>query len=319
MLAVLFVLFNLCFITNISPTTVAVVDSTLPIYVNEKPSGYDAASINGQWYAKLRDICDIYCVEINYDNTTKIIAVYDKPSPILLKLFAGKIVGKEKMFVKNGQVYIPLNGVQYFNIGHMEQGHLDVNRTFSFYDGSWFYSVYGKQEQPLDSVDSYQQKGELSYAIFSTPDGDTLSNIDKVWEFDQAGHCRTVAEYWLRITSFAVDDDNVFIVGLDTWNASSVWKFSLADGTQTMLGQMDYDYGDNLSHTINNILANNNMEPLPHTGIIVCDDGVYTVGYSRDGYFENNIINKNIFLDTYGYYRLDKNGGIHEKVAEWPQ
>lgn len=319
MVAILLFLFNLCLITNISPNTVIVVDGELPIYVNEEPSGYNAVSIEGQWYTKLRDICDIYCVQIDYDNITKTIAVYDKPSPTLLNLFAGKVVGKETMFVENGQVYVPLKSASTFHTGHIEQGHLDVNRTFSFYDGSWFYSSYGEQEQPLASVESYQQKGALAYAIFSTPNGDTLSNRDKVWEFAPTGYCRVVADYWIQITSFAVDDDYVYIVGLDTWNASSVLKFSLTDGTETRLGQADYDYGDNLSHTMGNVLANNNIKPLTHTGIIVRDDGVYTVGYSRYGYFENNIIDKDVFIDTYGYYRLSKDGGTHEKVADWPK
>ncbi|MBQ3181081.1 MAG: hypothetical protein IJB55_07010 [Firmicutes bacterium] len=48
------------------------------------------------------------------------------------------------------------------------------------------------------------------------------------------------------------------------------------------------------------------------------DDGVYTVGYSRNGFFENNLIDRDVFIDSYGYYRLDKNGGMHERVENWP-
>lgn len=32
---------------------------------------------------------------------------------------------------------------------------------------------------------------------------------------------------------------------------------------------------------MNNVLANNNIMPLPHTGIFVRDDGLYTVSYSQ--------------------------------------
>lgn len=56
---------------------------------------------------------------------------------------------------------------------------------------------------------------------------------------------------------------------------------------------------------------------LPQTGIAVRDDGVYTVGYSRNGFFENNLIDRDVFIDSYGYYRLDKNGGMHERVENW--
>lgn len=137
-------------------------------------------------------------------------------------------------------MYVPLDSVLTFNAGHMQQGHLDIERTFNFKNGSWVYSSYGALEQPLSSAESYQQKDNLSYAIFFTTSGDTVSGGGKVWEFKTNGRCRAVAEYWLQITSFAVDDDWVFIVGRYTWNASSVWKFSLTDGTESRLGQADY-------------------------------------------------------------------------------
>lgn len=318
-LAILLVLFNVYYKPAISLNTDTAPENILPVYVNEEPSGYNSVAIDGQWYIKLRDICNIYCVQINYNDITKTITVYDKSSPTIINPFTDKIIDQTSIIIDNGHVYVPLKNILTFNTGHMEQGHLDITRTFSFHNGSWFYSSFGEQEQPLKSVDSYQQKGELAYVMFFTPNGDTITGRSEIWEFDSCGYCRVVADYWPRITSFAVDDDDVFIVGVDTWNASSVWKFSLTDGAENCLGQTDYDYGDNLSRTLNNSLANNNITPLPHSGIIVRDDGVYTVGYSRYGYFENSIIDKNIFTDTYGYYRLSKDGRTHEKVDEWPQ
>ena len=157
-------------------------DSSLPVYVNEEPSGYKAVAVNGEWRIKLRDICAIYFVEINYDDTTQTITIYDEPTPTKLKLL-----------------------------------------------------------------------------------GDKVAEID---------------------------------------------------GMETRLGQSDYDYGDNLTWAAH---YSPDIEPLPHTGMVVREDGVYTVGYSRAGFFENNVIDKDIFLDTYGYYRLDKNGGKHEEVANWPE
>ena len=57
-------------------------------------------SIGGQWYTKLRDICDIYCIEMTYNNNAKTITVYDKPQLTVLSLSANKVVEQEKMFVK---------------------------------------------------------------------------------------------------------------------------------------------------------------------------------------------------------------------------
>ena len=114
-------------------------DSSLPVYVNEEPSGYKAVVVNGEWYIKLRDICAIYFVEINYDDATQTITIYDEPTPTKLKLLGDKVAENEKMFVENGYVYVPLknSGVVTFKSWHKPQGHLDVQRTFSFNNGSW--------------------------------------------------------------------------------------------------------------------------------------------------------------------------------------
>jgi hypothetical protein len=282
-------------------------DSSLPVYVNEEPSGYKAVVVNGEWYIKLRDICAIYFVEINYDDATQTITIYDEPTPTKLKLLGDKVAENEKMFVENGYVYVPLknSGVVTFKSWHKPQGHLDVQRTFSFNNGSWSLN------------DSRQQVGDFEYAVFDrTGYSESTLNKDYVWQFKTNGCCRAVAVYWRQITSFVVDGDDIFIVGRDTWNASDVMKFSLIDGTETRLGQLGYDYGDNLTWAAH---YSPDIEPLPHTGMVVREDGVYTVGYSRAGFFENNVIDKDIFLDTYAYYRLDKNGGKHEKVANWPE
>ncbi len=282
-------------------------DNTLPVFVNEAPSGHSAVVVKGSWYMKLRDICDIYFVDLDYDNTSKTITIYDEPTPTKLKLLGAEVVDNEKMFVKNGSVYVSLqdNGVLTFTGQHKQRGHLDLQRSFSFNNGSWSLN------------DTCQQVGELQYAVYGrTSHGDATLNDDYVWQFSPNGRCRAVAAYWCNITSFVVDKDNIFIVGRDTWNASSVVKFSLIDGAETRLGQSDFDYGDNLQYALNNRY---NIEPLAHSGIVVRDDGVYTVGYSHFGYFENNIIDKDVFADTYSYYRLSKDGETHEKIAEWPE
>ena len=310
LLTSLVLLLNACFMMNINVNTAFATDNTLPVYANEEPSGYNAVAVNGEWYIKLRDICDIYFVEIDYDDATKTITIYDEPTPTKMKLLGDKVAEEKEMFVENGSVYGPLknSGILTFKDEHKQQGHLDVRRTFSFNNGFW----------SID--DKCPQIGDYKYAIFArTSDADLTLNKDYVWQFKPNGRCRAVAVYLREISSFVIDCDDIFIVGNDTWNASSVVKFSLIDGTETRLGQLGYDYGDNLSRTMFNSLSDNNIEPLPHTGIVVRDDGVYTVGYSQKGFFENNIIDKNIFLDTYGYYRLSRDGGAHEKVAEWPQ
>lgn len=61
------------------------------------------------------------------------------------------------------------------------------------------------------------------------------------------------------------------------------------------------------------------MQPLEHSGLLVHNDGVYAPGYSRNGFFENNIIDEKLFAKTYAYYRLDKAGANHTKVSAWPQ
>ena len=66
-------------------------DSSLPVYVNEEPSGYKAVAVNGEWRIKLRDICAIYFVEINYDDATQTITIYDEPTPTKLKLLGDKV------------------------------------------------------------------------------------------------------------------------------------------------------------------------------------------------------------------------------------
>lgn len=308
LLTSLIVLFNVYFITSVGLNTALAADNALPIYVNEETSGYNAVAVNGEWYIKLRDICGIYFVEIDYDDATKTITIYDEPTPTKMKLLGDKVAEDKEMFVDNGSVYVPLKTVRTFKNEHKQQGHLDVERSFSFNNGSWSLN------------DDRQQVGDYEYApYYRTSYSDPTHIPEYIWQFKPNGRCRAVAGPWWQISSFVIDGNDVFIVGKDTWNASSVLKFSLIDGTETRLGQLSYDYGDNLSRTMFNSLFNNNIEPLPHTGIIVRDDDIYTVGYSRKGYFENNIIDKDVFLDTYGYYRLDKNGGTHEKVTEWPQ
>lgn len=279
-------------------------DSGLTIYVNEEPSGYNAVVVNGELYIKLRDICDIYFVEIDYDDTTQTITIYDEPKPTKLKLLGDKVTEEKEMFVENGSVYVPLKSVPTFKGWHKQQGHWDVQRTFSFNNGSWSLS------------NMCQQVGDYQYVVYDrTSYADPTHNTNYLWQFKPNGRCRAVA-IGKYITSFVVDGDDVFIVEEFPLNGSSVVKFSLIDGTETRLGQLGYDYGDNLRWAAH---YSPEIDPLSHTGIVVSDDGVYTVGYSREGFFENNIIDADIFRETYGYYRLDKNGGTHEKIADWPE
>lgn len=304
----------------IIPNSARAATSQLPIYVNGNYSSYNAISANGHWYIKLRDLCDIYCLEMSYDNSTKMITVYDKPQPTVWRLHNNSVSGQGNgeiaAIVQNGSVYVALNSVPIEGDLHeaIVTRRVNILSGFAFHDGAW----YNNAGKPLSELAGYRQVGNYSYMTFKSHGVEATLAPTIVWQFAQSGTCRAVAEYSPGISDFAVADNSVYIVGRDSWNSSEVIKFSLLDGSKTRLGVSDYDYGDNLSWAQDNKLLGD-IELLANTGMFVGDDGIYVPGYSRYGFFENHIIDKTIFDETYGYYRLPKDGGNHERVSVWPQ
>ncbi len=307
----LFLLLLLCFL--LSKPYSAVAANILPLYLEGDPSGYNAVALNGHWYVGLRDACNIYCVNMHYDNATKTITIYNDPTPTVLQINGQQIQGDADTLLQNGVVYVRLTSLPMAADLYTVQsaGKAELSRRFCCQQGKWYWRTQDNQWQPLSEHIGFQQVGDYGYLSLAAKD--TMGSA-RVWQFGPNGKARVVAKNWLGIDSFAVADNCVYIVGRDTWNACSVIKFDLADGSKTELGEPNYDYGDNLHWADLDGVA-----LLPQTGIAVRDDGVYTVGYSRKGFLENNLIDKAVFADSYGYYRLDKNGGVHERVENWPQ
>lgn len=294
----------------------AVWAANVPVYIDNKPTDIVAIAENGESYLKLRDLCNIFYIDLEYDAAVKQIIIKSERESTILK-FSGQNIwletenGRELLsycMLKDGHVYVPARMAVSSEWNGTGLNIVLRPPHISFDDGVWY--VGG---EPLAELSGYQQIGDFGYAVISEGGADAVIKIDYLWEFSPAGKRRSLAEY-SSIDAYTVTDDAAYILGSDMFLNGCLLKAPL-DKTLPLsqLGEADFNYGRNLSYA-----GVDGLPIIDYQGFVLADDAIYTVGYSRQGFCEGLVMDYDILLDSYGWYRVPLDGSEQQKLTSIP-
>lgn len=316
---VLFVMMFLLVLVVLPGAANAASDDTCEVLVNGDESGMVAYVQDGVSFLPLRELAELFFLDIDWDNA-------EKCATVTMRFANGDIVDTNKMYlgdkkyyvprangtvdsydldaaplVRNGRVYLPLRFMSELCEGRVdwneETGKIEVY-CLQFKNGSWNTDIGDGRD--------IKARGEDDTIYTAARIGEPTMGHDNLWALYPDGRAERLNSAWI-IPEVKVDDDTVYYL---SWQMGfgeqyRIYAVDLNTKETAWLGDPEFIYNTPIVDKGIYVLGSGKDLADPWQ---VTEDGVLAIGFSGEALADDVVEDVELARETYGLWLLDKDG-----------
>ena len=305
-------------------------EAKVPVYLNGGKSEITAVAVNGVSYLPLRDLAEVFALEINWDGEQKCVELWCLNSGSRLYVEQrqgqrgwlneeGQPEWNENLWdmesyeplLRQGKVWLPIS---YFeNMLNMadiswnpEKRGVYIDGIPMWQQGKWTLSDSGRNvASPVDS---------LGNVWVTLRRGEPIMGSDYLWRLSPTGEKERICRVW-SMSDLKVLGDKCYFLSESMLMAelNDVYQVDCASGEVVQLGRSDFYYNCGVKD-IGGLYVMGSLEDVPK-GWWVDADGAWAVGIDRGALGDEVVSDKELARESYGLYRLTPGG--HELVEKY--
>ena len=301
-------------------------EAKVPVYLNGEKSEITAVAVNGVSYLPLRDLAEVFALDISWDGEQRLVDIYGLEQKY--RVWLGREVygsayldgEEEKWFEQElegrplllqGRVWLPLAAFQDFSEASVywvqEQPGIFVNGVPVWQEGRWTISEAGPAEDYL----ALDFQGNRWVALRQ---GSPIMGKDYLWRLSPTGEKQRVLSEYIIGDVKAIGNACYYLAG---WNAIypeyKVWQVDSFSGERTALGEPGFVYNMGVIRSGQELYLTYSGKN--GVGWWVDFDGVWAMGLDSGAIVDAVIDDEALARESYGLYRLYPGG--HELVKKY--